>query len=58
VLIMHGDRDNVIPISSGERLYALIAAPKRFVRVAGAGHEDLGRDAVKAAKSFLVERFD
>ncbi len=29
VLIVHGDRDTVIPIQSGERLYALIKAPKR-----------------------------
>src|SRR5690349_2810024 len=45
VLIVHGDRDTVIPIESGERLYSLIDGPKRFVRVAGAGHEDLGMHA-------------
>ena len=32
VLIMHGDRDSIVPIGLGERLYALINAPKRFVR--------------------------
>ena len=32
VLMLHGDRDNIIPIALGERLYALINAPKRFVR--------------------------
>src|SRR5262245_62543991 len=58
VLIVHGDRDDVIPIGSGEQLYALIAGPKRFQRIPGAGHEDLGMRAVEAAKTFLAERFD
>ena len=58
VLIVHGDRDTVIPIQSGERLYALIAGPKRFLRIPGAGHEVLGMRAVEAAKAFLAERFD
>jgi fermentation-respiration switch protein FrsA (DUF1100 family) len=40
-LVMHGDRDRVVPISLGERLYKLIQAPKKFVRFPGAGHLDL-----------------
>ncbi len=39
----------------GERLYGLINAPKRFVRFAGVGHNDLGAQAVEAAKQFLGE---
>ena len=58
VLIVHGDHDAVIPIEAGERLSALVAAPKRFVRIEGAGHEDLGLRAVVAAKAFLAERFE
>ena len=58
VLIVHGERDAVVPIKSGERLYALITAPKRFVRVPGAGHEDLGNRAVEAARAFIDERFE
>jgi len=58
VLIVHGDRDNVIPIESGEQLFGLIAGPKRFLRIPGAGHEDLGMRAVEAAKAFMAERFD
>jgi pimeloyl-ACP methyl ester carboxylesterase len=42
VLVLHGERDAVVPIALGERLYALINAPKRFVRFPGAGHNDLG----------------
>ena len=37
VLVLHGDRDNIVPIALGERLYALINAPKRFVRFPGGG---------------------
>jgi|SRR5215467_7032367 len=58
VLIVHGDRDTVIPIESGEQLFDLIAAPKRFLRVPGAGHEDLGMRAVEAAKAFMAERLE
>jgi uncharacterized protein len=54
VLILHGERDRVVPIESGERLYAMIRAPKRFVRFPAAGHEDLGAyGAVEIAKKFL-----
>jgi len=56
VLILHGDRDRVVPISSGERLYALVQAPKRFVHFSAAGHEDLwAHGAVEAAKQFFGE---
>jgi uncharacterized protein len=56
VLVLHGDRDNVVPFGLGERLYGLIDAPKRFVRFPGAGHNDLGaHGAVEAAKQFLAE---
>jgi fermentation-respiration switch protein FrsA (DUF1100 family) len=36
----------------GKSLYGLIRAPKRFVSVAGGGHNDLGARAVSAAKKF------
>ena len=58
VLIVHGDRDSVVPIESGEQLYAMITGPKRFLRVAGAGHEDLGMRTVAAAKAFMAERLE
>jgi uncharacterized protein len=58
VLMVHGDRDTVIPIESGERLYALAHDPKRFLRVPGAGHEDLGPRAIEAMRAFVAERFD
>ena len=33
VLILHGEKDAVVPIDLGKRLYSLIQAPKRFVTV-------------------------
>jgi uncharacterized protein len=56
VLVVHGENDAVVPIILGERLFGLIQASKRFVRVAGAGHSDLGADAVAAAKRFIAEQ--
>ena len=53
VLVLHGDRDDVVPFELGQRLYGLINAPKRFVRFPGAGHEELGNGAVAAAKAFI-----
>ena len=50
VLVVHGENDAIVPITLGERLYALIQAPKQFVRIGGAAHNDLGAKAVAAAK--------
>lgn len=47
VLVAHGDQDEIVPFELGERLFAAAAEPKRFVRIAGAGHNDaLGRPAL------------
>jgi len=51
-----GENDAVVPVALGERLYGLIQAPKRFVRIARAGHDDLGARAVAAAKQFIAEQ--
>jgi len=56
VLVVHGENDTTVPVTLGERLYGLIRAPKRFVRIAGAGHNDLGAQAVTAAKQFIAEQ--
>jgi len=56
VLVLHGDRDHVVPFVFGERLYAMINAPKQFVRFPGLGHNDLGSRSVAAAKAFLAEK--
>jgi fermentation-respiration switch protein FrsA (DUF1100 family) len=56
VLILHGDADAVVPIAYGERLYAMIAGEKRFVRFPGGGHNDLDDfGAADAALKFLQQ---
>lgn len=44
VLMIHGDRDSVIPFTQGERLFALANGPKTFVRMIGSDHNTLTRD--------------
>lgn len=54
LLIMHGARDPAIPISFGERLFALAHEPKQFVRFADGGHNDLGNyGAIETARRFI-----
>jgi fermentation-respiration switch protein FrsA (DUF1100 family) len=54
ILILHGERDSVVPIAFGERLYALISGKKKFARFPGGEHYDLDRHGgLKAASEFL-----
>lgn len=46
VLIVHGDRDRVVPLAQGERLFALANEPKQFVRMPGSDHATLVRDGM------------
>jgi hypothetical protein len=56
LLVLHGARDPVVPIGLGERLFALANEPKRLVRFADGGHEDLDlHGAQQAFRSFLNE---
>ncbi|MGH9238129.1 MAG: alpha/beta hydrolase [Vicinamibacterales bacterium] len=41
VLVIHGSRDSVVPFALGRELHGLLNAPKRFVEIAGADHNDL-----------------
>jgi len=40
LLVIAGDRDDIVPLSLSKRLYDAAAEPKRFVLVPGAGHND------------------
>jgi fermentation-respiration switch protein FrsA (DUF1100 family) len=54
LLIMHGARDPTIPITFGERLFALAHQPKQFVRFAAGGHNDLDNyGAIETALRFI-----
>lgn len=56
LLVLHGERDRVIPIRFGERLFALAREPKRMVRFPNGEHADLdGHGAPKVVKEFLAE---
>jgi hypothetical protein len=46
VLIVHGDRDSVVPFAEGRALFALAHEPKAFVRIAGGDHNTLTRDGL------------
>jgi hypothetical protein len=39
-LVVHGDRDSVIPFALGQRLYEHVRGPKRFVAIEGGDHND------------------
>jgi uncharacterized protein len=58
-LIVHGDQDEVVPLAHGQRVFELAPEPKRFVQVAGAGHNDLvvvgGEPYLAAWREFLRE---
>jgi fermentation-respiration switch protein FrsA (DUF1100 family) len=57
LLVLHGARDNIVPIESGERLFALAHQPKRFVRFPEGSHVDLDNyGAQDVIRAFLNER--
>ena len=54
LLIMHGERDQAIPIRFGERLFALAHEPKQFARFPEGGHENLQNfGAIETARHFI-----
>ncbi len=56
VLVLHGALDRTVPISYGERLYGMIGAPKRFVRMPRAAHNDHDdHGAIDLVRDFIAE---
>ena len=59
ILIVHGTRDETVPFSMGQRLFAAAPEPKFFFPVEGAGHNDVvevgGEDLLEHLKSFLEQ---
>jgi fermentation-respiration switch protein FrsA (DUF1100 family) len=57
LLVMQGDRDEVIPPALGRRLFDAAPRPKRYYAIPGAGHNDtylVGGEAYwKALSGFL-----
>ncbi len=48
VLVIHGDRDHVIPFAEGQRLFDLANEPKTFVHMHGSEHNTLTSDGAYA----------
>lgn len=56
LLVLHGERDTIVPIAFAEKLFALAAEPKRFVRYPEGGHVNLDDyGALDAVRAFLAE---
>ncbi len=55
VLVLHGERDTIIPIRFGERLFEMIRSGKRFVRFPEGGHVNLDPlGALREVRAFLA----
>jgi fermentation-respiration switch protein FrsA (DUF1100 family) len=55
VLVLHGERDRVVPIRFGERLFALANEPKRMARFPQGGHSDLDdHGALDVVREFVA----
>jgi fermentation-respiration switch protein FrsA (DUF1100 family) len=56
LLVLHGERDGVIPFAQGQALYALANEPKRFVAFPEGRHEDLpSHGSVPQIRRFLAD---
>ncbi len=56
LLILHGERDRVVPIDFGEELFAAANEPKRFVRFPEGGHTDLDHfGATEIVRRFIED---
>ena len=54
VLILHGERDSIVPVEMGRRLYDAAKEPKRIELFSRAGHNDLfDHGAWERAEAFL-----
>lgn len=59
VLLVHGDRDDIVPIEAGIRLFDAAKEPKELYTIRGAGHNDtylVGGQAYFDALRSFVER--
>jgi uncharacterized protein len=55
LLVLHGERDRVVPITFGERLFKLAPGPKQMIRFPLGGHVDLDdHGAPKVVQQFLM----
>jgi uncharacterized protein len=56
LLVLHGERDDIVPLFHGEELYEAATCPKRLVTFPDAGHNDLvGREWAEAIAAWARE---
>jgi fermentation-respiration switch protein FrsA (DUF1100 family) len=55
LLVMHGDRDAVVPIEFGKRIFELAREPKRFYLIEGGGHLEAPPTAAASARRALLD---
>jgi len=57
ILILQGERDEVIPVEQGKKVFAAAPPPKEFYAIRGAGHNDTfevgGNAYFEAVRSFI-----
>ena len=57
LLVLHGDRDEVVPFSQGKKVYDVAPGPKTFYRIVGASHNDTfivgGEKYFRALREFI-----
>jgi len=61
LLIIHGEKDSILPIKYADQMYAASCAPKQFVRLKNSGHNDvLGADLneYRAALGSLLKQLE
>ena len=59
VMVIHGDRDEMVPFEMAEKIFAAAPEPKRFYAIPGASHNDTyvvgGEAYFKALRDFVTE---
>jgi len=58
VLVLHGDRDDVVPYDQGRRVFEAARAPKEFYTIRGASHNDTYVAGGEAYFAFLKDYID
>jgi hypothetical protein len=61
LLVLHGDRDDVVPFAQGKRVFEAAPEPKRFFAIPGASHNDtylVGGDAYWRAIAEFLDGID
>jgi uncharacterized protein len=57
LLVLHGDRDEVVPFAQGKKVYEVAPGPKTFHRIVGASHNDTfivgGEKYFRALREFI-----